>query len=331
MSEPRRIFVTGGAGFIGAHACKALARAGFEPVAIDNLATGHAAAVRYGPFVQADLADRAALDAAFDTYRPEAVMHFAASAQVGEAMRDPARYWRNNVLGALTLIEAALAAGCARFVVSSTCAIYGDQDGAVLDENAAQGPLNAYGASKRAVEDMFRDFGESHGVNWVIFRYFNVAGADPDAEIGEAHDPETHLVPLVLEAAMGKRPALTVHGADYDTPDGTCIRDYVHVSDLVDAHVLGLNWLAEGRANRVFNLGTGTGFSVREVMDTAARVTGLDIPHAIGPRRAGDAVRLVSGGARARAELGWRPQRSDIATIIADAWAWHRKGGFGGT
>jgi UDP-glucose 4-epimerase len=328
MAGRKTVFVTGGAGYIGAHACKALARAGYLPVAIDNLATGHAEAVRFGPFARIDLTDRAALDNAFREHRPEAVMHFAASTQVGESMRDPGKYWRNNVMGALTLIEAALAAGCNRFVFSSTCAVYGDQDGAVLDENSQQGPLNAYGASKRAIEDMLRDFGASHGLRSVIFRYFNVAGADPETEIGEAHDPETHLIPLVLEAAMGKRPALTIHGTDYDTPDGTCIRDYVHVSDLVDAHVLGLKWLDEGRENRIFNLGTGTGYSVREVIDTAERVSGMAVPHVTGPRRPGDAVRLVSGSVRAHAELGWRPTRSDLATMIADAWKWHEKGGF---
>jgi UDP-glucose 4-epimerase len=295
-----RVLVTGGAGYIGAHACKALAKSGYVPVTLDNLATGHAAAVRFGPFVQGDLLDRGTVDAALTEHRPVAVMHFAASTQVGEAMADPGKYWRNNVTGALNLIEGALAAGCDRFVFSSTCAIYGDHDGTMLDEDTPQRPLNAYGASKRAIEDMLHDFGASHGLRHVIFRYFNVAGADPEAEVGEAHDPETHLIPLVLQAVLGQRGALTIHGTDYPTPDGTCIRDYVHVTDLVDAHLLGLRWLEAGRANRVFNLGTGTGFSVREVIDTAARVTGQAVPHGVGPRRDGDAVRLVSGSARAR-------------------------------
>lgn len=325
----KRILVTGGAGYIGAHACKALARAGYLPVAFDNLATGHAAAVRFGPFVQGDLRDPAAVAAAFAEHRPEAVMHFAASTQVGESMADPGKYWRNNVTGALTLIEAALAAGCDRFVMSSTCAVHGDQDGVLLDEDAPQRPINAYGASKRAIEDMLRDFGTSHGLRHVIFRYFNVAGADPEAEIGEAHVPETHLVPLVLQAILQDRGPVTIHGTDYPTPDGTCIRDYVHVCDLVAAHLLGLGWLKDGRGNAVFNLGTGTGFSVREVIDTAARVTGRPVPHATGPRRAGDAVRLVSGSSRARDLLNWRPERSDLPTMIADAWRWHSGGGFG--
>ncbi|MCE8458267.1 UDP-glucose 4-epimerase GalE, partial [Rhodovulum sulfidophilum] len=268
------VLVTGGAGYIGSHACKALARAGHVPVCYDNLSTGWAEAVKFGPFERGDLADRARLDAVFATYRPVGVMHFAAFSQVGEAMRDPGKYWRNNVGGSLALIEAAVAAGCLNIVFSSTCAVYGDQDGVKLDEDSAQAPLNAYGASKRAIEDMLRDFEASHGLKSVIFRYFNVAGADPEAEIGEAHDPETHLIPVMLEAIEGRRPALTIHGTDYPTPDGTCIRDYIHVSDLVAAHVLGLDRLLAGKGSRVFNLGSGTGYSVREVIEAAQAVTG---------------------------------------------------------
>lgn len=224
------------------------------------------------------------------------------------------------------MIEAAVAHGCLDFVFSSTCATYGDQDGVLLDENSPQQPLNAYGASKRAIEDMLSDFGTSHGLNAVIFRYFNVAGADPEAEIGEFHQPETHLIPLLLDAIAGKRPALTIHGTDYDTPDGTCIRDYVHVLDLVAAHVAGLDWLASGKGSRVFNLGTGAGFSVREVIDHARAVTNRDVPVTEGPRRPGDCTRLVSGSTRAGAELGWAPQRSTLKTMIEDAWRWHQTG-----
>ncbi|ARC87246.1 UDP-glucose 4-epimerase GalE [Rhodovulum sp. MB263] len=322
------VLVTGGAGYIGAHACKALARAGHVPVCYDNLSTGWAEAVKFGPFERGDLADRARLDAVFAAYRPVGVMHFAAFSQVGEAMRDPGKYWRNNVGGSLALIEAAVAAGCLDMVFSSTCAVYGDQDGVTLDEDSAQAPLNAYGASKRAIEDMLRDFEASHGLNSVIFRYFNVAGADPEGEVGEAHDPETHLIPVMLEAIEGRRPALTIHGTDYPTPDGTCIRDYIHVSDLVAAHVLGLGWLLAGKGSRVFNLGTGTGYSVREVIEAAQAVTGCSVPHSEGPRRGGDAVRLVSGSARAETELGWSPTRSDLPTMIEDAWKWFRGGGY---
>lgn len=245
------ILVTGGAGYIGSHACKALKAAGYTPVTYDNLVTGWQDAVKFGPFEQGDLQDRARLDMVFQKHKPIAVMHFAALSLVGESMQDPGLYWRNNVGGSLTLIEAAVAAGCLNFVFSSTCATYGDQDNVVLDENSAQYPINAYGASKRAIEDILRDFEVAHGLRHVIFRYFNVAGADPEGEVGEFHRPETHLVPLMLDALDGKRDALTIFGTDYDTPDGTCIRDYVHVCDLVDAHVLGLHWLRDDKGSRV--------------------------------------------------------------------------------
>ena len=284
--------------------------------------------MKFGPFEQGDLLDRARLDEVLATHRPEAVMHFAALSLVGEAMAEPTRYWRNNVTGSLTLIEAAVAAGIDRFVFSSTCATYGEHDNVVLDEDTPQHPLNAYGASKRAIEDILRDVEAAHGMRHVIFRYFNVAGADPEAEVGENHRPETHLIPVMLEAIDGQRPALTIHGTDYDTPDGTCIRDYVHVCDLVDAHVLGLDWLAEGKPSRVFNLGTGSGFSVREVIEASRAVTNREVPHETGPRRAGDATKLVSGSTRAEKELGWRPERSRLDTMISDAWRWHREGGY---
>lgn len=322
----KTILVTGGAGYIGSHACKALKTAGYLPVTFDNLETGWEDAVKFGPFERGDLLDRARLDEVFAKHRPEAVMHFAALSQVGEAMSEPGRYWRNNVCGSLNLIEAAAAANCLDFVFSSTCATYGEHDNVVLDEGTVQLPLNAYGASKRAIEDLLRDFGAAHGMNSVIFRYFNVAGADPEAEVGEHHRPETHLIPVMLDAVEGKRPALTVFGTDYDTPDGTCIRDYVHVCDLVDAHVLGLKWLEEDKGSRVFNLGTGTGFSVMEVIEQSRTVTNREVPHEIGPRRAGDATRLVSGSVRAERELGWTPARSRMNIMVQDAWRWHQTG-----
>jgi UDP-glucose 4-epimerase len=322
----KTILVTGGAGYIGSHACKALAAAGYQPVTYDNLVTGWQDAVKFGPFEQGDLMDRARLDAVFAKWQPIAVMHFAALSQVGDAVRDPGTYWRNNVSGSLSLIEATIAAGCKNFVFSSTCATYGDHDGVMLDEDTPQTPLNAYGASKRAIEDMLRDFEVSHGLKHVIFRYFNVAGADPDGEVGEFHRPETHLIPLMLDAIDGKRPALTLNGTDYPTPDGTCIRDYVHVMDLVDAHILGLKWLADAKPSRVFCLGTGSGFSVREVVDQSRHVTNKAVPMTEGPRRPGDAVRLVSGSERALSELGWTPNRSTMNQMIADAWRWHQSG-----
>lgn len=325
------VLVTGGAGYIGAHACKALKAAGYIPVTFDNLSTGWEAAVRFGPLVRGDLLDPAALAAAFATWKPVAVLHFAALSLVGESMADPGRYWRVNVTGALNLIEAALAAGCQNFVFSSTCATYGEvEGGANLTEDMPQRPINAYGASKRAIEEMLQHFEAAQGLRHVIFRYFNVAGADPEGEIGEDHRPETHLIPVMFEALRGQRPALTLHGTDYPTPDGTCIRDYVHVTDLAEAHVLGLRWLREGRGSRAFNLGTGKGFSVREVLDQARLVTNQAVPVVFGPRRAGDAARLVSGSARAGAELGWAPSRSTLPQMVRDAWAWAQKGGYPG-
>jgi UDP-glucose 4-epimerase len=328
--EKKVVLVTGGAGYIGSHACKLLARQGYTPVVYDSLTTGWAQAVKFGPLVEADLLDRTALDAAFAEYKPSAVMHFAALSQVGEATRDPGLYWRNNVSGSLNLVEAMVDAGCTNIVFSSTCATYGDQDGVVLDENSMQRPLNAYGASKLAVEGILRDFGVSHGLKSVIFRYFNVAGADPEAEVGEWHQPETHLIPVMIEAVAGAREALIIHGNDYPTHDGTCIRDYVHVMDLVQAHVLGLEWLLAGRGNRVFNLGTGVGFSVAEVIAQCRAGTGHRVPHSFGPRRAGDATALVSGSHRAVEELGWQQERSSLKLMIEDAWRWYKTGGYSG-
>jgi UDP-glucose 4-epimerase len=323
-----RVLVTGGAGYVGSHACKALARAGYLPVAFDNLSNGWAEAVKWGPLAQGDLMDRAGIDAAINEHQPVAVMHFAALSLVGESVVNPAKYWRENVGGALNLLEACAAAGVRNFVFSSTCATYGDQDGVLLTEDTPQRPINAYGGSKLAIEQMLRDFGVAHGINHVIFRYFNVAGADPDGEIGEQHRPETHLIPLMLDAVAGKRPALTVFGTDYPTPDGTCLRDYVHVADLAVAHVLGLRRLLDGRGNGVFCLGTGRGFSVREVIEASRAVTNREVPVVIGERRPGDAAALVSSSTRAVAELGWEPQHSSLRQMIGDAWAWAQKPGF---
>ncbi|MEO0999302.1 MAG: UDP-glucose 4-epimerase GalE [Pseudomonadota bacterium] len=323
-----RILVTGGAGYIGSHACKALARAGHEPITLDNLSTGWREAVRYGPLEEASLLDRAAVDAVLARRRPEAVMHFAALSNVGESMQRPDLYWRNNVVGSMTLLDAMVAAGIDKLVFSSTCATYGEQDGVVLTEAASQVPISAYGSSKYAVEQMLRDYGASYGMKSVSFRYFNVAGADPDREIGEFHRPETHLIPLALDAASGRREQLVINGTDYPTLDGTCVRDFVHVLDLIDAHQRGLDWLLDGGESSVFNLGTGMGFSVREVIDQVARVTGTEVPHQEGPRRPGDAARLVSGSDRAQQILGWELRHSTLAEMIGDAWGWHQSGQF---
>lgn len=314
------VLVTGGAGYIGSHACRLLKAAGHRPVVFDNLSTGWREAAKFGPLIEGDLLDPAALRAAFEAARPDAVMHFAALSNVGESVARPALYWRNNVVGSLNLLDAMRAADVRRLVFSSTCATYGEAV-AELTEDHPQNPINPYGRTKLTVERMIDDYA-SHGIAAVVFRYFNVAGADPAAGIGEQHEPETHLAPLVLDAIAGARPAIVVNGADYETPDGTCIRDYLHVLDLAQAHVLGLDHLLAGGGALTLNLGTGRGFSVKEVIHAAEAATGLRAPVRVGPRRPGDPPRLVCGGSRAEAALGWRPRRSTMAEMLADAWAW---------
>lgn len=321
--DSRNILVTGGAGYIGSHACKALARAGYQPVACDNLVYGHPWAVKWGPLERGDIADRSWLDSVIARYQPLAVMHFAAYAYVGESVQDPGKYYRNNVAGSLTLLEAARDHGIGQFIFSSTCATYGIPQVSPIPETHPQDPVNPYGASKLMIERMLRDFDLAHGLRSIALRYFNAAGADPDGEIGEVHDPETHLIPLVLDAAAGRRPWVTVFGDDYETPDGTCIRDYIHVTDLAQAHVLALQALESGVHSTAFNLGNGRGFSVREVIAHAVEVTGREVPVVIGPRRLGDPPRLVGDASRAIRELGWRPRLAELRTIIETAWAWH--------
>lgn len=323
----KHVLVTGGAGYIGSHACKALAAAGYVPVTYDNLVYGHRSAVRWGPFVHGDILDRAALDAALQAWQPVAVMHFAAFAYVGESVTNPGKYYRNNVAGSLTLLESMRDAGVSQFVFSSTCATYGVPQAVPIAEDHPQKPINPYGASKLMIERMLRDFDAAHGLRSISLRYFNAAGADPAGETGEAHDPETHLIPLVLDAAAGVRPDVTVFGSDYPTQDGTCIRDYIHVTDLAQAHVLALQALQAleaGAATTAYNLGNGKGFSVRQVIDTARAVTGLAIPVRMGPQRAGDPPELVGDASRIRAELGWLPQHADLADIVGTAWRWHQ-------
>ena len=320
----KHVLVTGGAGYIGSHACKALALAGFVPVTYDNLVFGHRSAVRWGPLVHGDILDRAALDAALRAWQPVAVMHFAAFAYVGESVTHPGKYYRNNVAGSLTLLEAMRDAGVSQFVFSSTCATYGVPQAVPIAEAHPQNPINPYGASKLMIERMLKDFEIAHDLRSVSLRYFNAAGADPDGEAGEAHDPETHLIPLVLDAAAGVRPDVTVFGSDYPTPDGTCIRDYIHVTDLAQAHVLALQALQAGAATTAYNLGNGKGFSVRQVIDAAQAVTGRNIPVRMGSQRAGDPPELVGNASRIRAELGWLPRHDDLADIVGTAWRWHR-------
>lgn len=328
MKNKLNIFVTGGAGYIGSHACKLLSAAGYNPIAIDSLVTGWREAVKFGPFEQIDLCDKKRLDLLFKKYKPEGVFHFAGLSQVGESVREPGKYWRNNVTGTLSLVEACVENQCFDFVFSSTCAIYGETSGALISENSPQKPTNAYSASKRASEEILVHFSEISNLNYVVFRYFNVAGADPDGELGEFHRPETHLIPSILDAAMGKREAITIFGTDYDTPDGTCIRDYVHVIDLVEAHLLGFEMLKETGLKRIYNLGTGIGYSVREVIDAVKLVTGLKVPEITGVRREGDCARLVSCSQLVYDELGWAPKKSEILKIIKDAWLWHSNSGY---
>jgi UDP-arabinose 4-epimerase len=317
------VLVTGGAGYIGSHACKMLAEAGHTPVAYDNLSQGHRWAVRWGPLIEADIADRAALDAAFAHWQPDAVMHFAAFAQVGESVRDPGKYYRNNVGGSLCLLEAMRDHGVDRLVFSSTCATYGVPQQALLDESHPQQPINPYGQSKLMVEQILADFAAAHGLRATTLRYFNAAGAEPEAGIGEAHGPETHLIPLVLEAANGLRPQLTILGEDYPTADGTCVRDYIHVSDLAQAHLLALAGMDQADAGlRAYNLGNGQGFSVREVIACAERVSGRRVPVQVGARRAGDPPVLVGDAGKIRRELGWRPQHTTLDSIVDSAWRW---------
>lgn len=316
------VLVAGGAGYIGSHACKALSQAGYLPVCYDNLVHGHEWAVKWGPFEKGNIADRKRLDEVFEKYQPEAVMHFAAYAYVGESVANPAKYYRNNVSGSLTLLEAMIDHGTDKMVFSSTCATYGMPDIVPISESAPQFPVNSYGNTKLAVERMLHDFAKAYGVASVALRYFNAAGADADTHIGEDHSPETHLIPLVLEAAAGHRESITVFGDDYPTPDGTCVRDYIHVADLATAHVLALQKLDQVQGLNVFNLGNGNGFSVLEVIKMAERVTGRKIKVKIGPRREGDPPQLVADASKALSELEWSPRLHQLETIIETAWLW---------
>jgi UDP-glucose-4-epimerase GalE len=319
------ILVTGGAGYIGSHACKALARAGHRPVVYDNLSRGHRHAVRWGPLVEGDIADRSRLGAALADHRVAAVMHFAAYAYVGESVSDPSLYYRNNLCGTLALLDAMREAGVGEIVFSSTCATYGTPDAVPIGETAPQRPVNPYGETKLAIERALHWYGQAYGVRSASLRYFNAAGADRDGEIGETHEPETHLVPLVLQAALGRRPAIEVYGTDYPTPDGTAIRDYIHVDDLADAHLRALERLRAGGGSLALNLGTGQGHSVREVIATAEAVSGRKIPVRNAPRRAGDPPALVADPGAAEKTLGWRAQYSGLDTIIRTALAWHAR------
>lgn len=321
----KSVIVTGGAGYIGSHACKALHQAGFVPVSYDNLSHGHETAVRWGPLVVGDIDDRIELERTILRYKPVAVMHFAAFASVGESVSHPEKYYRNNVAGALTLFEAARANGLKAVIFSSTAAVYGMPKAVPIAETSELRPINPYGRSKLMMEQMLVDFHEAYGLASVCLRYFNAAGADPAGEIGEDHEPETHLIPRALMAASGEIGELDLFGTDYATPDGTAVRDYIHVTDLAEAHVLALRYALEKGGATQFNLGTGAGFSVLEIIAAVERITGRKLPVRIAPRRAGDPARLVADPACAKRELGFVTHHSDIDSIVRTAWQWQQK------
>ena len=319
-----RILVTGGAGYIGSHTCKALSLAGYEPVTFDNMSTGFRDLVRWGPSVEGDIRDAAALRDVFKAYAPEAVIHFAGRIAVGESVVSPALHYQVNVAGSLTLLDAMRDAGVGRIVFSSSAAVYGLPSKSPVPESQPLAPINPYGRTKLAVEQVLLDYRAAYALRSVSLRYFNAAGADAEGESGEMHDPETHLIPLALDAVLDPNRPLSLFGDDYATPDGTCIRDYIHVSDLAQAHVMALRLLDAEYTPPALNVGTGHGYSIREVLDAIARVTGCAVPHDIAPRRVGDPPELVGDSALLRQLTGWDPKHSDIVTIIRTAWAWHQ-------
>lgn len=327
MSNQSMILVTGGAGYIGSHAVLALQQAGYDVLVLDNLSNGHQELVEklQVKLVEGDISDRPLLDHLFATYPVAAVMHFAAFIAVGESVADPGKYYRNNVTGTLTLLEAMVAASIKQLVFSSTCALYGNPKFVPITEDHPQDPISPYASSKQMVERILADFDTAYGLKSVRFRYFNAAGADPGGLLGEDHQPETHLIPLVLLAALGKLETLSIFGTDYSTTDGTCVRDYIHVADLAQAHVLGLKYLQNGGNSDVFNLGNGSGFSVREVIEAAQNITQRQIKVVERDRRPGDPPVLVGSSDKARKILGWQPQYPDLDTILTHAWQWHQQ------
>lgn len=319
---PEKILVVGGAGYIGSHTCLLLAERGYEPVVYDNLSNGHEEFVRWGPFEQGDIRDRARLDEVIAKHKPKAVMHFAALIEVGESVKEPVAFYDNNVIGALTLLSCTLNAGIDAFVFSSTCATYGLPERVPLDEQHPQAPINPYGRTKLIIEQALKDFGTYKNLRSVILRYFNAAGADFEGRIGEWHTPETHAIPLAIDAALGRREGFKVFGTDYDTRDGTCVRDYIHVLDLADAHVRAVDYLLAGGSTVELNLGTGTGTTVKELLNTISDISGRPFPVTYADRREGDSTTLVANNDKAREVLGWDPQYT-LKDIISSAWQWH--------
>lgn len=318
-----KILVCGGAGYIGSHINKQLNKEGYETIVFDNLVYGHMEAVKWGELVVGDLSNLSDIDAIFDRYEIDAVFHFAAYAYVGESVDNPEKYYYNNVVNTLNLLNVMKKHDCNKIIFSSTCATYGVPDRLPITEDMPQNPINPYGATKLMVERIFKDYHKAYGLEFVVLRYFNAAGADPDGEIGESHNPETHIIPLVLDAASGLKPDVKVFGDDYDTPDGSCVRDYIHVTDLATAHLLALHHLEQGGESDFFNLGNERGTSVFEVVESVRRVTGNKFLTSIAQRRPGDPAKLVGSSKKVQEVLGWIPQFSDIDTIISHAWKWH--------
>lgn len=325
MAINKVVLVTGGAGYIGSHACKALFAKSYTPVVIDNLVYGHKEAVKWGPLEVGDISDRQFLDGIIKKYTPIAVMHFAAFAYVGESVENPQKYYKNNVSGTINLLDLCLENNIKHFIFSSTCATYGVPSELPINEEQLQQPVNPYGASKLMIERVLKDYSLAYGLNHVSLRYFNAAGADIEAQIGENHQPETHLIPLILDVAIGKRDSISIFGNDYDTSDGTCVRDYIHVSDLASAHVKALDYLLSGGKSIQANLGTGIGFSVQQVIDCAEQITGKKITRIIKARRVGDPPELVAASMLSRCILSWEPLTSTLPEIISSAWEWHKK------
>jgi len=318
------ILVVGGAGYIGSYMCKYLSKNGYRPVVLDNLIYGHRKAVKWGSFFKGSMDDTALLNQIFSEYQIAAVMHFAAFCYVGESVLQPARYYRNNVANTLNLLEVMNKKGVGRFIFSSSCATYGEPVEIPITENHTQNPINPYGRTKLMVEQIMEDFSNAYELDYVSLRYFNAAGADPDGELGEDHSPETHLIPLVLEAALGKREAINIFGDDYPTEDGTCIRDYIHIDDLAQAHLIALERLLNGLPGGCFNLGNGSGHSVFQLIETARKVTGETIPSRVVDRRPGDPAVLIGSSEKAIKTLGWHPEFPELETIIETAWKWHK-------
>jgi UDP-arabinose 4-epimerase len=320
----KTVFVTGGAGYVGSHCAKAFANAGWTVITYDNLSRGHRDLVKWGDLIEGDILDRASLSAALEQVRPDAVAHFAAYAYVAESMTQPAVYYRNNVVGTMNLLDAMIKADVRQMVFSSSCATYGISD-EIITEDTPQNPINPYGETKKICEKMIRDYGTAHDLRSVILRYFNAAGCDPDGETGERHDPEPHVIPLAIRGAMDGTFTFNILGGDYDTPDGTCVRDYIHVSDLADAHERALDYLSGGGVSEIFNLGTGQGSSVMQLADAVSKVAGKEVPRVIAERRPGDPPILVASAEKAQDVLGWQPKRSDLESILTSAWDWFQR------